>query len=448
MSAVDTAVAGALPAAPRLFSPAYRWYALGVLFLAYVFNFIDRSILSILAQPIKDEFHISDTMLGWLGGPAFALFYSGLGIPLARLADRSVRRNVIATCVAIWSGMTVACGFATNFWQLLAARVGVAIGEAGGSPPSHSMISDMFPQAERATALSIYSLGITVGGMIGGLAGGLINAHYGWHYAFFLVGAPGLLMALVVRFTLREPERGAAEPSPVHVSADVPPLSLVFRTLWSRRSFRYLSVAAGFHAFVGYASGAWVPAMFMRSFNLDSAVMGKAGFLLGFAGIFGMVVAGYCSDRLGRRDARWYMWIPALSGVLSIPFSVATYLWPEPFAALWIYAIPSILGAFYIAPTFAMTQGLVGVRMRALAASILLLILSLIGLGLGPLLTGVLSDWLTNHTTLGVNALRYALVAATFFLMFATIANLLAARTIRDDLARSAQTAADPSGTD
>ena len=441
MSASEAAVATAAPVnlTPRLFSPAYRWYALGVLFLAYVFNFIDRSILAILSQPIKEEFHISDTMLGWLGGPAFALFYSGLGIPLARLADRSVRRNVIATCVAIWSGMTVACGFATNFWQLLIARVGVAIGEAGGSPPSHSMISDMFPQAERATALSIYALGIAVGGMIGLLAGGAVNKLYGWHWAFFLLGAPGLMMALVVRFTLREPERGAAEPNPVQVAAELPALSLVFRTLWSRRSFRYLSIAAGFHAFVGYASGAWFSAMFMRTYHIDSAVMGQVGFLLGFAGMLGTVGAGYFADRLGKRDARWYMWIPALSGVLSIPFSIATYLWPDPYIAFWINIVPSVLGAFYLAPTFAMTQGLVNVRMRALAASLLLLILSLIGLGLGPLLTGVLSDWLDTHTTLGVNSLRYALVIATLFLIFATIANLLAARTIRADLARSGE---------
>ena len=358
MSAIETTVAGHAPVrvTPSLFSPAYRWYALGVLFLAYVFNFIDRSILAILTQPIKDDFHISDTMLGWLGGPAFALFYSGLGIPLARLADRGVRRNVIASCVAIWSGMTVACGLATNFWQLLAARVGVAIGEAGGSPPSHSIISDMFPQAQRATALSLYSLGIAVGGMIGGLAGGIINKHYGWQAAFLMLGAPGLLMALLVRFTLREPDRGAAEPTVTHVAAELPPLMAVFRTLWSRRSFRYLSIAAGFHAFVGYASGAWFAAMFMRSFHIDSAVMGKVGFLLGFAGIFGTVCAGYCADRLGRRDARWYMWIPALSGVLSIPFSIATYLWPEPYTAFWINVIPSILGAFYIAPTFAMSS--------------------------------------------------------------------------------------------
>ena len=297
----------------------------------------------------------------------------------------------------------------------------------------------MFPQAQRATALSLYSLGIAVGGMIGGLAGGIINKHYGWQAAFLMLGAPGLLMALLVRFTLREPDRGAAEPTVTHVAAELPPLMAVFRTLWSRRSFRYLSIAAGFHAFVGYASGAWFAAMFMRSFHIDSAVMGKVGFLLGFAGIFGTVCAGYCADRLGRRDARWYMWIPALSGVLSIPFSIATYLWPEPYTAFWINVIPSILGAFYIAPTFAMTQGLVSVRMRALAASILLLILSLIGLGFGPLLTGVLSDWLNSHTTLGVDSLRYALVTATLFLTFATIANLLAARTIREDLARSAE---------
>src|SRR5262245_49446593 len=201
----------AAPLREKAFSPAYQWYALGVLFVVYVFNFIDRSVLSILLQPIKDELHVSDTALGFLTGFAFAAFYTGFGLPIARLADKGVRRNILVTCLAIWSAMTALCGFAQNFLHLLLARIGVAVGEAGGSPPSHSMISDMFPQHRRATALGIYALGIPVGSMIGYLAGGWINDALSWRQAFMLVGAPGLLLALVVRFTLREPPRGMSE---------------------------------------------------------------------------------------------------------------------------------------------------------------------------------------------------------------------------------------------
>ncbi len=453
----NSATAGAN--APAAFSPAYRWYALGVLFLVYVFNFVDRSILTLLAEPIKQEFQVSDTMIGLLSGPAFGLFYSVLGIPIARLADRSVRRNVLVVCLTIWSAMTAVCGLALNFWQLMAARIGVAVGEAGGSPPSHSMISDMFPQAQRATALGIYALGIPVGSMFGALAGGWINEALSWRAAFLVVGLPGLLLAVVVRLTLREPPRGGSEPrmpasavadaaeqahvetSEAHPNAvtDMPTVAEVMRTLWSRRSFRFMALAAGFHGFVGYGVGAFIPAMFMRVHGMGSADVGTAMFFQGFAGIFGTFSAGFLADRLGRRDPRWYMWLPAIAALLSVPFSFMAYLWSDATAALWIYAIPNILGAYYLAPSFAMTQGLVGVRMRALAAAVLLFMLTIIGLCLGPFLVGVMSDYIAANSDVGVNSLRYALCIATLVMIAASVANLLAARTLAADLANAAR---------
>lgn len=417
------------------FAPAYRAYALGVLFTVYVFNFIDRSVLAILAQSIKEDLEISDTALGFLGGLAFAVFYTGLGIPIARLADKGVRRNILAVCLALWSGMTALCGLAQNFVQLLIARIGVAVGEAGGSPPSHSMISDMFPPQSRATALGIYALGIPVGTMIGNLAGGWINDAMSWREAFFLVGLPGILMAVVVRVTLREPPRGVAEG--ITASDSAAPVIDVFRGLWSRRSFRWLSLGAGFHAFMGYGSGAWIPPLFERSHGLTSSEIGTALFWLGFASIFGTFTGGWFSDLLARRDARWYVWLPAIVTILSMPFSIFCYLTSNPWLAFAVFVVPYVLGSYWLAPTFSLTQGLVGLRMRAVASSILLFVLNIIGMGLGPQFVGILSDLLAAFTNLGADSLRWALVTSTGLGFVATACYLMAALSLRDDLARS-----------
>ncbi len=382
------------------FTPAYRNYALGLLVVVYIFNFIDRSILGILVEPIKQDLGVSDTMMGFLGGIAFATFYTFLGIPIARLADKGSRRNVLAVCLALWSGATALCGFAQNFFHLLAARIGVAVGEAGGSPPSHSMISDMFPADKRATALAIYALGIPIGTMLGNLGGGWINEALDWRSAFFVVGLPGLMLALIVRFTLKEPPRGAAEG--LELSADdAPPIKEVFQYLWARKSFRLMALGGSLHAFVGYGVSYWIPAMFNRSHGLTTGEMGMALFYLGFAAIAGTFLGGYLGDKMSQRDIRWYLWLPGLATMISIPFSAFVYLYGTPYTALWVLAIPYFLGAYYLGPTFSLTQGLVGLRMRALASSILLFILNIIGLGLGPQFTGIASDVLNATTSLG-----------------------------------------------
>ncbi len=414
----------------------YPNYALAMLFLVYVLNFIDRSILNILAEPIKRDLGLYDWQIGLMGGIAFALFYTTFGIPIARLADTHNRRNIIAWCLAVWSAMTAVCGLAQNFWQLLLARVGVAVGEAGGSPPAHSMISDLFASDRRATALAIYALGIPVGTMIGNLAGGWINEAMDWRTAFIVVGLPGVLMALVLRFTVKEPPRGYSEQI-VQAKATAPPVMFVFKALWSRKSFRYMSLGGGLHALVGYGVGPFIAPLFIRVHEWGTRDIGTALFWLGFAGILGTASGGYVADRLAKRDVRWYMWLPGIATLASVPFSTAFYTWPGPLVAFWIASIPSFLGAYYLGPTFSMAQGLVGLRMRALAAAILLFILNLVGMGLGPMVVGATSDLLNALTDLGDESVRWALVSVLIFNVLSTVFYLMAAKDLKADLARS-----------
>jgi len=426
--------------AAKPYSTAYRSYALVLLVVVYVFNFIDRSILGILVQPIKEDLQVSDTAMGFLGGIAFAIFYTFMGIPIARLADQGSRVNVLTVSLVLWSGATALCGMAQNFFHLLAARIGVAVGEAGGSPPSHSMISDMFPPERRATALAIYALGIPIGTMLGNLGGGWINEAFDWRTAFLVVGLPGVALAFVLRLTLREPPRGAAEG--IELSpGEAPPVMEVFRYLWARRSFRFLTLGGALHAFVGYGVSYWIPAMFARSHGLGTAEMGIALFYLGFASIAGTLLGGYLGDRFGKRDERWYVWLPGVATMVSLPFSAFVYIWGEPYQALWVLSISYFLGAYYLGPTFSMVQGMVGLRMRALAASISLFILNIIGLGLGPQFTGITSDVLNAFTDLGSESLRWALVISLVFNLVSALLYLAASKTLKADLEAGRQMA-------
>jgi predicted MFS family arabinose efflux permease len=408
-----------------------RRYALGVLVVVYTFNFIDRQILSILLEPIKSELGLTDSQLGLLTGFAFAAFYATLGIPIARLADRSNRRNLIAIALAIWSGMTALSGVAQNFWHLLAARIGVGVGEAGCSPPAHSMIADFYPVERRATALGIYALGIPVGILFGFLAGGWINEYFGWRVAFFVVGLPGLILAILVRLTVPEPPRGLAEGRSTTV--EQPSILETGRFLWSRASFRHLSIGGALTAFVGYAFTTWVPSFLIRSHGMTTGEIGTwLGLILGIPGGIGIVLGGYLADRLGGRDRRWYLWIVAVALFLAVPFSVAVFLVDSPVIALAVFGIPVLLGNFYQATTFAQAQSLVGLRMRAVAAAILLFILNIIGLGLGPYLVGLLSEVLSNR--MGDESLRYALVAVSFVNLLAAYHYFVAGRYLDADL--------------
>ena len=426
----------AVPAAE--FSVAYHNYALFILMLAYTANFVDRQILSILLQPIKLELDLSDTQLGFLSGLTFAIFYATLGIPIAMWADRSNRRNIVSLALTIFSSMTIVCGYVTSFAQLAIARIGVGVGEAGSSPPSHSMIADMFPPEKRASALGIYSLGINLGILVGFLVGGWVSQWYGWRAAFFIVGAPGLIIALLVRFTLKEPARGHADGLTAQGSAAAPKVREVFKLLWSQKSFRHLSIGSGLIAINGYAAMTWLPAFLMRSFEMSPGVIGTwLALIIGIAGGAGTFLSGYFADKMGKRDVRWNFWVITILMVLSFPVSVVMYLAGDQTEALLLFIFPAFAGTCYIAPALAMTQAVVTVRMRAQASAILFLILNLIGMGLGPQLTGILSD--VYESAYGQESLRYALLTISVSSLWAAIHFIIGGRTLKADIERARQ---------
>jgi MFS family permease len=421
--------------------PNYRKYALGILLVGYIINFIDRSILSLLLEPIKIDLVLTDSQLGFLGGLAFAVFYTFLGIPIAALADRRSRVKILAVSMVIWSAMTAICGLANNFLTLLLARIGVGIGEAGASPPSHSLISDYFPIETRATALSIYALGIPLGTMIGNFVGGWGADTIGWRYTFFLVGVPGIIFALIVWFTLREPPRGMSDiklsqrsKTPIK-TAPPPPIKTVFKLLWSKTSFRHLAFAAGLHAFVSYGAGTWNAPFFIRIHEMSLTDIGSILALVAGVGAIGTFFGGYISDKLSDRtdDKRWYFWVPGIATLVMVPFQLIAYLYGGMWAVVASLMIVAILGSAYLGPSFAMTQALVSLRMRAVASAILLFVLNLIGMGLGPYLVGVLSDILTPD--FGIYSIRYAMCAAVLVNVWAAFHYFIGARTMRSDLA-------------
>ena len=426
------------------YSPAYRNYALAVLFLGYVVNFVDRSILGIMLEPIKLDLDLSDSQLGLLGGLAFALFYTTLGVPIAALADRTSRVRILSAAMIIWSAMTAICGLATSFVWLLLARIGVGVGEAGASPPSHSLISDYFPLEKRATALSIYALGIPFGSMIGNFVGGWGAEELGWRTTFVLVGLPGIAIALLILFTLREPPRGlsdrvaaptpGAAPTPV-VEEKAPDVKVVLARLWERRAFRHLGIAAGLHAFVGYGAGTWNAPFLIRIHEIPITEVGAWLAAISGIGAIGTFLGGYLSDKLFDRTSnhRWYMWVPGISTMLMVPFQFVAYLYGGVWAVLPSLALVSILGGMYLGPSFAMTQALVTPRMRAVASAILLFMLNLIGMGLGPYFVGIASDMLEPAT--GIDSLRYALCLAVLVNVWATAHYFIGARSLNADLA-------------
>ena len=416
-------------------NPKAGYYTLGILTVVYSFNFIDRQLLAILQEAVKAELLLSDTQLGLLTGFAFAVFYVTAGIPIARWADRSNRRNIVALSLFIWSFMTAISGLVQNFIQLLLARVGVGIGEAGGSPPSHSIISDIFPAEKRAGAIGFYSTGINIGILFGFLAGGWLNEFFGWRVAFMVVGIPGILLAILVRLTIAEPVRGLAENR--KASDETAPFGAVLRLLWDRKSFRFMALGAGLNAFAGYSSANWTASFMIRSHGMSTGELGTwLAVIMGVFGAIGVFYGGVIADRLAPKDKRWYMWIPAIACFLSAPFLVGVYLAGGPYTALLLSFIPGLCFNVYVGNTIASTHGLVGLRMRATSSAILFFILNMVGLGLGPWSVGLLSDYL--EPTLGTESLRHAML---YLLPAATVLSgllfIFAARHLREDLARA-----------
>ena len=444
----QTLDANAAPSgAPAIYrNPAYPYWVLALLFLGYISNTMDRAILGVLLEPIRQEFNATDTQLGLLGGIAFAFFYSTLGIPIAALADRSNRCNVLSLCIAVWSAMTTLCGAATNFFMLLFARVGTAIGEAGGSPPSHAMISDYFPLKKRATALSIYALGVPLGTMLGNFLGGRLSDLIGWRGAFITVGLIGLPLTLLIRCTVREPPRGYAD----RVSGNVPPPSqpapdlwTTFRYLWQRTSFRHLTLAAALHSYVWYSGSNWNASFFIRSHGMNTSAAGDTIAQLALIGVIGTFLGGFLSDWLSVRfgDRRWFMWVPGTGCLVMVPFQFGSYLSPTLSSALPSFVVMIILASLFFGPSFAMTQALAPLRMRAVATSLLLFMQTIIGMGLGPITVGKISDHLKPEY--GNQSLAYGLVIVGLLNVWAAVHYFWGARRLRDDLATTEALAAD-----
>ena len=414
-------------------TPKSRYYALGLLTVVYSFNFIDRQLLAILQESIKLDLQLSDGQLGLLTGFAFAVFYVTAGIPIARWADKSNRRNIVAGAVFIWSFMTALSGLAQNYVQLLLARIGVGIGEAGGSPPSHSIISDIFPAERRASALGFYSTGVNFGILFGFLFGGWLNEYFGWRVAFMVVGVPGIILAILVRATLAEPIRGMSEQR--QVSDQAVPFGDVLRLLWSRRSFRHMALGAALNAFSGYSISSWTASFMIRSHGMTTGELGTwLALIIGLCGAIGVFAGAILADKLAVRDKRWYVWLSALVGFICVPFMVAVYLVGNPYMALSLSVVPGLLHNVYLGITIATTHGLVGVRMRAVSSAILFFILNIIGLGMGPWAVGMLSDYLAP--TLGNDSLRYAMLyLIPAFMFWSSCHFYMAGKTLREELA-------------
>ena len=402
-------------------------YALGLLFVVYAVNHVDRQIMHILIEPVRLDLELSDAQMGALVGAAFAIFYTFAGLPIARWADRGNRRNIIAVALAIWSAMTVASGLARGFLTLMAARIGVGVGEAGCTPPAHSLISDYFPAERRATALSIYALGVPMGTLLGLAFGGYLADQVGWRMAFFVVGAPGVLLALVTRFTLPEPQRGRSDAA---ADVSVQPLREVLAFIWSLRSIRHVIIAASLQTLTLAGWGAWQATFLIRVHDLTLTQAGLAlGLIAGVAGGLGTFGGGWLSDRLSARDPRWYLWLPALGAGISIPFSLVAFTTGSITLALCLMALASLGNHIYSAVSHAVVQSLVKPRMRAVMSAIALFGMNLLGFGVGPWAVGVISARLG-----GGEALRDAMLWVSLFMLWACVHYVLAGRSYRRDL--------------
>ncbi len=410
-------------------SRAYRAYVLAMLVLVYTFNFIDRQIVAILAVPIKSDLRLSDAQLGLMGGLAFALLYTTLGIPIARLADRVSRTWIMTCALALWSAMSAACGLAHSFVQLFLARVGVGIGEAGGVAPAYSLVCDFFPQNQRARALSVYSFGIPIGSALGIVTGGIIASRVSWRVAFFAVGLAGLLIAPLFRLTVREPPRGAFD---VNAGAVRSSLLEVFKLLRRKRSFWALSLGAAASSMMGYGMFFWMPSFLVRSFGLGllQASLGFGAIVL-IGGLAGIWLGGAVADRLGERRKAVYALLPAIAFVTTVPFYVAGVLSTTLWLSVALMLVPTALGLAWLGPVLSAIQHIVPHNMRVTTSAIFLFINNLIGIGLGTPLLGALSDAL--RLRFGSESLRYAIVAGSGFYLIAAGFLLLASRRLETD---------------
>jgi MFS family permease len=434
----------AAPAAEFKVSEGYRWYVVWLLFVVYVLNFVDRQILTILIEPIKAEFKFTDLQMGLLGGLAFAVLYSTLGIPIARFADRANRVKIISISLFVWSFFTVLTGKANSFLTLFLARVGVGVGEAGCTPPAYSVISDYFEKKRRTTAISIYTMGIYGGVFVGYLVGALVAQKYGWRTAFYVVGLPGIALSFVVWFTLREPPRGFADGGTV--PPQPPPVGEVFRNVAYKATFWHLALAAALHAFVGYGVNGFHPSYLIRTHGLTVAEAGVVlSFVSAISGVGGTWLGGYLADKFTNRggDVRWQLWTPGIATLLNVPVAFAAYTLSDKNIVIALLFVSLVFGVAYLGPTYATMQRLVSARERALGSAMLLLIVNLVGLGLGPMLVGWVSD-LFNQYFVGqgmdaklalAQGLRWSLAVMVCVNVWSFVHYMIAAKTLVKDSA-------------
>jgi MFS family permease len=448
MASVPSGAASNTQRAPTLFdSTGYKSYVLGVLVLAYIFNTIDRGVVGIVAPLMRQELGLSDTQLGLLGGPAFAFFYAFMGIPIARLADRWSRVNVLALAVALWSAATAACGAALGFLSLLFARFFVAVGEAGGSPSSHSIISDLFSIRQRATALSIYAMAVPFGAALSNVSLGWFSQFFGWRATFFVIGVPGIAIAVLVKLTVREPPRGYADGPSAQPRPEAPPITEVLRFLMRKKSFVHMSIAAALHSIVWYTGRQWDFEFFHRSHELSQGQTGNYLGAFALIGTLGTLAGGYLADKLSRdkEDTRWLMWVPGIACAIMVPIQFVAYMHPSLSLVVPAFVGMVILASMFFGPSFTVAQSLATVRMRAVSTSLLLFVQTLIGYGLGPVIVGAISDLLApglaptiqpdpDDPLVGNDSLRIAIVAIGLCNLWAAFHYFVGARSIREDL--------------
>lgn len=405
-------------------------YAMVLMALIQVVNYMDRLIIAGLVDPIKRDLGLSDTEIGLLTGLVFSLFYASAGIPLARLADKTSRRSIITWSMVVWGSMTAVGAAAQNFLQLALARVGVAIGEAGCVPAAHAMISDLFPPQKRASAIALFSAGAPIGVFLALALGGWVAQAYGWRATLFFAGAASLAVAALVALTLREPPRGAADG--VHVVPDQSSFLEAAKRLLLIPSYRHLLVALALGVFTSYGISNWLPSYFIRSFGVTQAQAGIiVGSAAGLAMAAGMVVGGLIGDWLARRGLRWLLWQSVFTNLVTVPIYVTAFLAKTPEVAGLMTFLASFVGAVGQGPAMASVQNSVPPSLRATASSFLLFSTAIVGLGAGSLAIGMLSDALTP--IYGKDALRYSLLLAIPVVLWVALHTWLASRTIERD---------------
>jgi MFS family permease len=414
---------------PLGYSNIYSGYVLLMLFLGVTLSFADRQLINILVEPIKQEFGASDTEMGLLTGLAFVLCYAIVSIPIARLADRSSRRNILAVAMTAWSVMTALCGMSMQFWQLALARFGVGVGEAGGGPASYSMLADYFSPKRRSTALGILATGAPAGILLSMYGGAVVATHYGWRATFLALGIPGVLLAILIWLTVREPQRGLWDAPRQGIESNLGMLQ-VMSLLWRNPALRMVALASGVTAISGFATAAWMPSFFIRVHDLSLI---EAGLALGLGGTIGGmcggVIGGLLADRLSKRHVSWQLKIAAIGTVLTIPVQALVLLWPHrdvvaiagmqlPMAVIGV-PFSGFFLAFMQGPSIAAVQNIAAPEIRTQASAAFFFVSSILGMSFGPLSVGILNDVLTP--LVGEDAVRYGLLASLLFMLLGAL---------------------------